>query len=265
MSTPVSSRQRRHAERRAARLEAERAAATSATRRRRLLRLGAAVLVAAALVGIAAALSSSSSNPQSSDGPAAAAVGGREAATLLAGIPERDGVLGDPRAPLTLTEYVDLQCPVCAEASAATFPTLVRDYVRTGKVRLQLRTLHFLGADSARAARFAAGADRQGRLFRFLDVFYANQGAENTGYVTDGFLRSVARAADVDPAPAFRQTGSAFATGRLARADADAARLGVAGTPTFALARGHGASRVLSINPLDPTSVGQALDAELAR
>jgi protein-disulfide isomerase len=264
MSTPVSSRQRRHAERRAARLEAERAAATSATRRRRLLRLGAAVLVAAALVGIAAALSSSSSNPQSSDGPAAAAVGGREAATLLAGIPERDGVLGDPDAPVTLTEYVDLQCPVCARASATTLPTLVRDYVRTGKARLHFRTLHFIGPDSERAARVAAGAERQGKLFRFLEVFYANQGAENGGYVTDAFLRRVAAAAGVDAGAALRQADSAFATQRLQRADADAARLGVAGTPTFTVAVGGGPAHVLSADVLEPAAVGRALDAELA-
>jgi protein-disulfide isomerase len=261
MSTPVSARQRRHTERRAARLAAERVAAARATRRRRLGLLGAAALLAAALVAVAAALSSSGA--RSTEG--AAALGGREAAALFAGIPERDGVLGDPRAPLTLTDYVDLQCPVCAESSAATLPTIVRDYVRTGKVRLEVRTLHFLGPDSDRAARVAAGAERQNRLFRFLDVFYANQGTENTGYVTEAFLRSVARAAGVDAGRAMGQAGSTFATGRIARADADAARLGVTGTPTLALARGNGTSRVLAVSPLDPTAVAHALDAELAR
>ncbi len=37
--------------------------------------------------------------------------------TLFAGIPEHDGVLGDPKAPVTVTEFLDLQCPICAEAS----------------------------------------------------------------------------------------------------------------------------------------------------
>ena len=74
---------------------------------------------------------------------------------------------------MTVTEYVDLQCPICAEASRATLPGVVRDYVRTGKVKLQARTLHFIGPDSVRAARVAAGAERQGGLWPFLEAFYA--------------------------------------------------------------------------------------------
>ena len=61
--------------------------------------------------------------------------------TVVAGVQERNGVLGDPKAPVTITEYVDLQCPVCAEASQAELPTLINDYVKTGKVKLQMRTM----------------------------------------------------------------------------------------------------------------------------
>ena len=107
-------------------------------------------------------------------------------------------MLGDPDAPITVTEYVDLQCPVCASAAKETLPTLIDDYVRTGKVKLQARTLSFLGPDSVRAAQVAAGAERQGRLWAFLETFYAAQGPENSGYVTDDFLREVAQAAGVD-------------------------------------------------------------------
>ena len=32
-----------------------------------------------------------------------------------------------------------------------------------------------------------------------MEAFYAAQGAENSGYVTDGFLRDVADAAGADP------------------------------------------------------------------
>ena len=191
MSThPTLSKRELREQRRAERLAAERAEAVAAARRTRTWRLLAAAGAAAAVVVVAALVSSSSG-----DRPDPAPV---QASALFAGIPERDGVLGDPNAPLTLTEYVDLQCPVCASASRETLPALVRDYVRTGKVKLEARTLHFLGPDSERAARVAAGAERQGRLWPFLEAFYAAQGAENSGYVTDDFLRSVAQAAGVD-------------------------------------------------------------------
>jgi protein-disulfide isomerase len=233
--------------------------------RRRLARLGVVAVLAAAVVLAAAILSASGDPASPPPGEAARVTGGAEAAALFAGLPERDGVLGDPAAPLTITEYLDLQCPACAAASATTLPALVRDYVRTGKARLEVRTLHFLGPDSERAARVAAGAERQGRLFPFLAVFYANQGAENSGYATDAFLRGVARAAGVDADAALAQAGSAFAQERLDRADADAARLGITGTPTLTVARDGGPARGLAVDVHDPRAVARALDAELAR
>ena len=76
--------------------------------------------------------------------------------THLDGVTERRGVLGDPAAPITVTEFVDLQCPVCAAASREVLPQLIDGYVRTGRVKLQARTLHFLGPHSVTAARAAA-------------------------------------------------------------------------------------------------------------
>ena len=110
---------------------------------------------------------------------------------------------------------------------ADTLPSVIRDQVRTGKVKLAAPHADFLGEDSVRAARVAAGAERQGRLWAFLEAFYARQGTENSGYVTDDFLRDVAKAAGVDAGPAIGQADSAFASGRLQRADADAARMNV--------------------------------------
>jgi protein-disulfide isomerase len=257
MSTTATKREQR----RAARREAERAQAARAARRRRVWRLAAVAGVAVVAVVIAVAVSA----PGRPDQPTGPASGGAEAAALFDGIPEHDGVLGDPNAPVTLTEYVDLQCPVCAAASRQTLPMIVDDYVRTGKVKLDARTLHFIGPDSTRAAKLAAAAERQGRLWPFLEVFYANQGPENSGYVTDAFLRRVATAAGVKADAAFAGAESQFAQRRLDRADADAQRLGIDSTPTFTVAKGSGEARVLDADGLDPSSVAAALDAELAR
>jgi protein-disulfide isomerase len=243
-------------QRRAARREAERAEAARQARRRRVWRLGAVAGVAAVAVAIAIAVSAGGN-----DEPSQTVSGG--AATLFAGIPERNGVLGDPAAPVTLTEYVDLQCPVCAAASQETLPTIVDKYVRTGKVKLEARTLHFIGPDSERAARVAAAAERQGKLWPFLEVFYANQGAENSGYVTDEFLRRVATAAGVDADAALAQADSALAQRRLDRANADAQRLGVDATPTFTVAAKGGQAQVIQGN--DAASLAAAIDEELAR
>ena len=235
-------------QRRAHRLAAEQAAVAADTRRRRLWRLGIAAGVAAILVATAAAVSSSNDAPP----PTA------NAASIVAGIPESNGVLGDPDAPITVTEYVDLQCPICAEAARQTLPALIKDYVKTGKVKLQARTLSFLGPDSVRAAKVAAGAQEQGRLWAFLETFYASQGTENSGYVTDDFLREVSAAAGVDADKALDFADTAKAQQALDSANSDAAAVKADSTPTFTIKRGDGPETIAGVGVTD-------LSAELDR
>ena len=76
--------------------------------------------------------------------------------------------------------------PTCSARSARStrataLPTVVRDYVRTGKVRYELHFRSFLGRDSVRAAGAAAEAAKQDRMYQFADVFYRNQGPEESG------------------------------------------------------------------------------------
>jgi protein-disulfide isomerase len=245
-------------QRRAARLAAEHATAAREARRRRGWILAGAGGLAAVAVVLAVVLTSSSDKPPTSTNVASAS-------SLFAGIPEHNGVLGDPKAPVTVTEYLDLQCPICQEASTSTLPALVRDYVKTGKVKLQARTLQFIGADSVRAAKVAAGAERQGRLWPFLETFYANQGEENSGYVTDAFLRQVSAASGVNASAALGQADSAFAQGRLSLANAEASKLGVDSTPTFTVARGDGPARVVGSGVLSEQTLGAAIAKELGR
>jgi protein-disulfide isomerase len=231
-------------QRRAERQAAERAAAARALRRRRLWQLGGAAGLAAIVVVAAVALSSGGGSGGGADRSPS------QAAALFSGVPERGGVLGKASAPVTVTEYLDLQCPICAEASRSLLPTVLQDYVRTGKVKLQARTLHFIGPESATAARFAAGAQAQGRLWPFIDAFYAQQGSENSGYVTGAFLRTVAAEAGVNANKALAYAATAKAQKPLTRADAEAAKLGVSGTPTFVVQRGNGAPQVVSADGL---------------
>jgi protein-disulfide isomerase len=238
MSHTIPKRQLRE-QRRAERQAKEAAERARARRNRRLLQLGGAIGLAAVVLVAAIAISSSGGTK-----PAAPSPG------LLAGIPEHNGVLGDPKAPITVTEFVDLQCPVCAEASQTVVPPVIRNYVRPGKVKLQARTLSFLGPDSVRAARVAAGAEQQGRLWPFLETFYAKQGPENSGYVTDDFIRSVASASGVDASKALAYAGGAKSQTPLTRANAEAQKLGVTGTPTFVVQHGNGKPQVVNADGL---------------
>jgi protein-disulfide isomerase len=92
-------------QRKAARVAAEQAEAAKNVRRRRAWWLSGAVAVAAVVVAVAAAVSSSGAPKPV------------HTSAVVAGVPETKGVLGDPKAPVTITEYLDPQCPVCGAAS----------------------------------------------------------------------------------------------------------------------------------------------------
>ena len=235
-------------QRRAHRLAAEQAAAAADTRRRRLWRLGAAAGLAAILVAVVAACRVPRTHRHRRPMPPRSSPAS----------PRATGCSVIPKAPVTVTEYVDLQCPICAEAARQTLPTLIDDYVKTGKVKLQARTLSFLGPDSVRAAKVAAGAREQGRLWAFLETFYASQGTENSGYVTDDFLREVSAAAGVDAGKAldFADTPKAQAGARQCQRDAAAVKAD--STPTFTIKRGDGPETIAGVGVTD-------LSAELDR
>ena len=65
------------------------------------------------------------------------------ATSAFAGIGQDGITLDSPDAPATLVEYADVQCPFCAVYAT----TVVDRYVRTGRVKLELHVLGFLGQD----------------------------------------------------------------------------------------------------------------------
>ena len=53
-------------------------------------------------------------------------------------IPREGRVLGDPNAPVHIVEYIDYQCPACAQFTTSIKPRLVDDYIATGQVSLEV-------------------------------------------------------------------------------------------------------------------------------
>ena len=206
MSTsPKPTKQQRRDAARQARIESERAEAAAALRRKRLRTLlavlgGAAIVVVIAIVVSGGSDNSAKNRPGAAQKASGAIPGQKESGEMLAGIQQKGIYLGSPTARVRFVEFADLQCPFCRQYPLQTLPQLVQDYVRTGKVRMEFRDLAFLGQDSVTAGRHAAGAAQQNKLWNFIDVFYYNQGEENTGYVTPSFLHSIDKAAGVDSA-----------------------------------------------------------------
>lgn len=259
----MSSRAQQKARASAKRHAGERAAEATARRRRQLWQLGGAAFSALAVVVVAIAISQSGAGGGGSTEELADESSAVE--ELFRGIPQDGVALGDPDAPVTLIEFVDLQCPFCAEYARGVLPTVIERYVRPGRVRLELRTLTFIGPDSERAAGFAAAAAQQNAMWPFVELFFRNQGPENSGYASDAFLRRVAGATpglDADRAVAARD--GAAAQRLLAEARQAAAKLGVTSTPSFLIARGDGPPRPLEIRALTTDAFTDAVEEALA-
>ena len=99
---------------------------------------------------------------------------------------------GDPKAPVTIVEYADFQCPFCKRWVVETGPALEREFVATGQVRLEYRYFAFLGEESKKAAEAAECAADQGAFWQMHDVLYSHQGRENSGVYSAGNLKKYA-------------------------------------------------------------------------
>jgi protein-disulfide isomerase len=225
----------------------------------------AALLVTAVVAGavIAAILSSGSTSELR---PGRPVPGAPRALAPLRGIPQSAATLGDPRAPVTLVEFADLQCPTCASFAEGALPRIISRYVRTGRVRLILYAIDTIGHDSERAARVAYAIGEQDRLFQFVALMYANQGSENTSYVTDLYLRALAGAIPgVDVERALAARNGAGPSRELARARALASSSHVSVTPSFLLYRTGSHPRRFSPAGLDAGSFAAAIQRVLGR
>ena len=126
--------------------------------------------------------------------------------------------------------------PVLRGVVARTFPELVADYVRDGELRIEFRGLTFIGPEFEQALRAALAAGEQEKLWNVVDLVYANQGAENAGWVTEDFLRAVGAAVpELDVDRMLEASDSAEVTAAIEEAAADAEADGISGTPSFLL------------------------------
>jgi protein-disulfide isomerase len=234
----MASRTKQKEEARARRLAEERARVERARRQRRTRMLGGVVLGAVALVAVAIALSLGGGN---SAGLAKGKKASQTVATvqsLLAGIPQSGARLGNPKAPVTMTYYGDLECPICQDFTLnGGFPQLVSNDVKAGKVQIVYRAFQTATRDptvfqTQQVAALAAG--EQQRFWNFVELFYHEQGTEGTSYVTESYLDGLAQQVPGLSINQWKTDRSNSALASQVQADGQSGtKLGVSGTPTL--------------------------------
>jgi protein-disulfide isomerase len=234
-------------------------------RSRSQVQLAIAVALAAVVV-VAAIVISSGGGTTGAPSRSGAGSAAEEAQALYAGIPQQGIRLGRRNAPATVVEIADLQCPFCAQYSNGAMPAIVKDYVRAGRVSYELHFRSFLGRDSVRAAGAAAEAANENRMYQFADLFYRNQGAENSGYADAAFIRSIAsQVPGLDAAKVVAAADDPLSYPAVRRGEEFARGLGSTGTPDFYLRR-RGSDRLVQLQPQGTSAQAyeQAIDAALA-
>jgi protein-disulfide isomerase len=181
--------------------------------------------------------------------------------SLFTGIPQEELVLGDPKAKVELIEYGDLQCPVCKAYSEEFLPQIIEGQVKEGKAKIAFRNFTIIGPQSAPAGAAALAAGSQGRGWEYLELFYRNQGTENSGYADDEFLTAVAKGAGVKDIAEWNKDrkGAAF-TDEVTETTEEAQNMGLTGTPSFAI-KGPSSNGVeLLGTPGAPAEVEEAIE-----
>jgi rhodanese-related sulfurtransferase/uncharacterized membrane protein len=160
---------------------------------------------------------------------------------------------GNPQAAVTVVEFGDLECPVCApaEATAREIRKKYGSQIRFVFRHFPLGRIHPQAERAAEASECAAG---QGKFWEALEKFYKGQAD-----LSEAALARYAGELSLDVAR-FRQCllGGEMAA-RIRRDVEDGRALGVRATPTFFV------GPKMIEGPLEPAEFARLLDQELAR
>ena len=182
---------------------------------------------------------------------------------LFAGIPQHGDTLGKPSAPVSLVVFEDPQCPYCDEWTLDTLPTILTQFVRTGKVKLVYRGLVVISENSVLGVRAIAAAGRQNKLWDMNEALYANQGKENSGWITSNLILALAADLGLDSKKLVADANSKAVTSILTAAAKEATADNVHGTPSFVILNPPAAPKQLNESSLEPAGFVASLTAAI--
>ncbi|ADK28059.1 DsbA family protein [Corynebacterium pseudotuberculosis] len=169
--------------------------------------------------------------------------------------------LGALDAPVVISEFSDFECPFCAKWSNETEPTIIKEYVEKGFVRIEWNDLPINGPDAVSAAKAGRAAAAQGKFNEFRSaLFQASKTIKGHPENKLTNFEEFAREAGVkDMARFSREASDATYDSVVDKAREYAGSLGINGTPGFVVGTQY-------VSGAQPTEVFiRAIEAELAK
>ncbi len=204
----MASRKEQKEQARAARIAQEQqAAASKAQRNRRFQIIGGVIALAAVVVVVLIVVSSGGGGVKGASTGLATGPAKRQLVAnvdkMLDNIPQHGATLGNPSAKVTMIYFGDLQCPICQAFTLDVFPQFVQSQVRPGNVKVIYRSSCTASCNNQSVSdphqvfytqQVAAGAaGKQDKFWHYVELFYHQQGKEDTAYVTPAFLNGIAK------------------------------------------------------------------------
>ncbi len=201
-------------------------------------RLLTALTLAAMMSPLAACGSKSAQKGDASSAAAApaAATSSATAATNDERVTRADQarIMGDPNAKLWMLVVSDFQCPYCGQWERETAPQVIKEFVKTGQVRLAFLNFPLQQhANALPAAEAAMCAGAQGKFWEMHDRIFKSQEQWSPLPTSDAFFAGFARELALD-LEQYNQCIGTHVMRPMIAADAErATRAGAGSTPTF--------------------------------
>lgn len=146
-----------------------------------------------------------------------------------------DVVLGDLKAPITLIEYADFQCPFCGRFYSQVTPKIKENFVKDGEVKMVYRHFAFLGPESVAAAEASECAKDQGKFWEYHDALYdaeVKDGKEHNGNLNETLFSSLAEKLSLNVSEFSKCVADRKYKQKVEDDYSGALKAGVAATPT---------------------------------
>ena len=221
----------------------------------RVLAIAGGVVVVAAIAVVLGIVLSRGGKPAPTDLPKVGSAtwegalqGSTDVRKLFKGIPEKGLVLGPATAPVTLTEFIDLQCPDCQYFETQELPTLIQKYVRTGKLNIRMQPWAIRGPASLTGQSATIAASLQNKGFQFAEMLYLNQGVENSGWLNENMVGLASASVDgLRASKVLSDMSSSRVKSVVTGVDQRASTGGFDATPTILLNKRGRPEHVLSV------------------
>ncbi len=167
--------------------------------------------------------------------------------------------LGDPAAPVTVQAWEDFLCPHCQEWTSGIEPTLINDYVKSGKIRFEFRPFPLQGFEPGSRWGALAGecAAEQNEFWPYHDRIFEAARQQGQAGLTFEKLVEYAAEAGLDKQALSQCLSSQTTLPAVETAKEQATTLGLAGTPFIVI------NGVPSKNAFDYPTLQAEIDSAL--